>query len=218
MTTNPFHLVTTPSVTSWAQLEGKSIAVGPTLDGDAVLGFYAMLVAQHESSAKFMMLGGGNSKQRFEALQLGSVQGALLAEPYDLQGIARGMRTLATALDFVGNDYMSTALGVNATWAAANHGTVVHFMRVACKGVAFAYAHRAETIAIIVSETGEDQSVAERFYERYFAQWHAIDPHLGLSASALERVERMMRLAGMLKTFPSNSEIMDRSYAREAGC
>jgi ABC-type nitrate/sulfonate/bicarbonate transport system substrate-binding protein len=218
VTTNPFHLMTIPSVTSWAQLEGKSIAVGPTQNGDSVLGFYAMLAARQRSSAKFMLLGGGNSKQRFEALQLGSVQGALLAEPYDFLSLGRGMRSLATARDLVGNDWMSTTLGVNATWAAANRGTVVHFMRAACKGVVFAYAHRTETIAIIIGETGEEQSVAERFYDRYFVQWHAIDPHLGVSASALERVERMMRLAGMLKTFPSNAEIMDHSYAKEAGC
>lgn len=218
VTTNPYHLLTARSITGWSQLEGKGIAVGPTEDGDSVLGFYAMLAARHERASRFMLLGGGNSKQRFEALALGSVQGALLSEPYDFIAMSRGMHVLASARDVVGNVWMSTALGVNTAWAAGNRGAVVRFVRAVCKGAAFAYTHRDETVEVLTEETPIDRAGAERFYDRYFVRWHAIDPHLRVPVAALARVEQMMRAAGMVKSFPAPGAILDPSYAAEAGC
>src|SRR5471030_32926 len=79
---NPYSLVVTPNIKTWADLKGKSVMLGTKQDVTAIA-FSEMAAAQHLTLDDFSILIGGSSDQRFAGLTSGNVQGVMLTQPYD---------------------------------------------------------------------------------------------------------------------------------------
>jgi NitT/TauT family transport system substrate-binding protein len=213
-TTMPYQLIAIPSITTWAQLKGKSIAVGPKQGGVAAMAFYSMIAAQHLKDSDFELTGGGSSGARYAALMSGNVQAALLSQPFDILAQSQGMKTLADGSEYFKN-WISTAVAVNTTWAENNRGVILRFLRAERKAIAYGYANRAGTVAVLVA-LRIDQQVAQKAYDLDFGRWRAFDPSMRLSTAALQNVANVMVGQGSLTSIPSINDMFDPSYVAEA--
>ena len=156
---NPYSLIVSPNVSSWADLKGKSIVLGTKQDVTAIV-FAAMAAAQKLKLEDFSIVTAGASSARYAALTSGNVAGALLSQPFDLLAQSKGMRVLATAHDTF-RDWALACTAVNVNWAIANRETVVKVLRAERRAIRFGYANKATSVAALVEATHVDPAIAQ---------------------------------------------------------
>jgi len=211
---NPYQLLVTPQIKTWADLKGKSIMLGTKQDVTA-LALQKLAAQQKMSIDDFSIIVGGNSGARFSALMSGNVAGAMLAQPFDFQAVDKGMHVLGSAWDVL-HDWQFTTINANTAWAVKNRDLVVRFLRAYRKSVQYGYANRADAIASLASETKFDPSIATRSYDLVWKQLKAFDPALKIGSAALDAVAKSQLDFGAISAIPKISDVYDPSYAAEA--
>jgi len=211
---NPYSLVVLPSIKTWADLKGKSVMLGTKQDVTAIaLG--ALAAAHNLTLDDFQIVIGGNSTARYAGLSSGNVQGAMLAQPFDLLAESKGDTILATASDTI-KDWAFTCVIANNDWAAKNRPLVVKVLRAIRKGIQYGYAHKDAAVASLVAETHIDTAIAARAWDIDFGKWKAFDPNLKLSMSAIQSVGKYQISFGVITAMPAMSDFYDPSYSAEA--
>ena len=211
---NPYSLVVTPAIKTWADLKGKAIMLGTKQDVTA-LALEKLAEQQKMKVDDFTIIIGGNSGARFAALMSGNVAGAMLAQPFDFQAVDKGMHVLGSAWDVM-KDWQFTTITANTAWAEKNRPLVVKFLRAYRKSVQFGYANRSAAIASLATETKFDPSILNRSYDLVWVKLKAFDPNLKISTSALDAVAKSQVDFGAIKDLPKIADIYDPSYATEA--
>ena len=117
---------------------------------------YHMLAAHHMKPDDVDILLAGSSGARYAALVSGNVQGAMLAQPFDILAQQKGMKTLGSAYDTFKDKWVFASIIVNKNWADANRGMVVRFLRAMRRAEQWGYAHRDASIAILVNHVHVD--------------------------------------------------------------
>lgn len=211
---NPYSLVVTPQIKTWADLKGKSVVLGTKQDVTA-LALEALAAQQKLTLDDFSIVVGGNTPTRFAALQSGNVQGAMLTQPFDLLAEADGMRILATASDAI-KDWQFTLIAANAAWAAKNRVSVVKYLRAIRRAIQFGYANKDAAVKALIAETKVSPAIAARAYDIDFGKWKAFNPNLAPSLTGIEAVVTSQIHFGALKEMPKMTELYDPSYVAEA--
>jgi len=211
---NPYSLVVAPSVKSWADLKGKAVELGTKQDVTAIA-LSSMAAAHKLTLDDFNIIIGGNSTARYAALSGGSVQAAMLAQPFDLVAESKGYTILGTASDTI-KDWAFTCVAVNNGWAAKNRPLVLKFMRAIRKAIQYGYAHKAEAVAALVAQTHVEPAVASKAYDLDFTKWKAFDQNLKISATALNSIGKYQISFGIIPSMPPISDLYDPSYQAEA--
>jgi NitT/TauT family transport system substrate-binding protein len=211
---NPYSLVTLPSIKTWADLKGKSVILGTKQDVTAIA-LSSMAAAQHLKLDDFSIIIGGNSTARYAALSSGNVQGAMLAQPFDLLAESKGNIILGAASDTI-KDWVFTCVAANNAWAAKNRPLVLKFMRALQRGIQYGYAHKDVAVTALVGQTHIDPAIAARAYDIDFGKWKAFDPSLKLSSSAMQSVGRYQVGFGIIPALPPMSDLYDPSFVAEA--
>jgi ABC-type nitrate/sulfonate/bicarbonate transport system substrate-binding protein len=211
---NPYSLVVAPSIAKWADLKGKAIELGTKQDVTAIaLG--SMAAAQKLTLDDFTIIIGGNSTARYAALSGGSVQGAMLAQPFDLVAESKGFKILATASDTI-KDWAFTCVAVNNGWAAANRPLVLKFLRAVRKGIQYGYTHKADAVSALVAVTHAEPAIAAKAWDIDFAKWKAFDPSMKLSTTAMQSIGKYQIGFGVIPSMPAMSDIYDPSFSADA--
>jgi ABC-type nitrate/sulfonate/bicarbonate transport system substrate-binding protein len=211
---NPYSLVTSPTIKSWADLKGKSIMLGTKQDVTAI-GLEQMAEAHGLKLDDFSIIIGGNSTARYAGLISGNVQGAMLGQPFDILAESKGMNILGSASD-VTKEWVFTCVAVNNAWAAKNRPTIVKFLRALRKAVQYGYGHKADSVAALVAAAHTDPAIAGKAWDLDFAKWHAFDPNLKLATNGLQTVGKYQVGFGIIKEVPSMSVLYDPSFVAEA--
>ena len=213
-TVNPYSLVVVPSVKTWADLKGKSVMLGTKQDVTAIA--LSSLAAAHNLKLDdFSIVIGGNSTARYAGLASGNVQGAMLAQPFDLLAESKGDVILATASDTI-KDWVFTCVVANNDWAAKNRPLALKFLRALRKGIQYGFAHKDAAVAALVAQTHIDPAIAARAWDIDFAKWKAFDPTLKLSTSAIQTVGKYQVGFGIIPALPPMRDLYDPSFAAEA--
>jgi NitT/TauT family transport system substrate-binding protein len=212
--TNPFALLTAPGITSWNDLKGKTVVIGPKLN-EGGFSFDVMARANGLSPSDFNLIVVTNSNLRYAALTSGKVSGAILVQPFDVLAKAQGMHVLADAERYF-KPWMYSAFCAEPSWMAANRGTVVAFIRALRKANAFGYAHPDAAIASLVKNLRIDPKVARAVYDLDFHQWHAFDPTERIAPEVLQAVSSRALQVGSITEMPALSAMYDPSYAEAA--
>lgn len=211
---DPYTLLTTPGITSWEQLRGKTVILGPKLDVTA-FSFDRMAAAQHMTQKDFNVIVAPSTVARYAALSSGHVDAAILAQPFDIVAERRGMHVLAHADDYI-KLWLFEGIAARPAWLASHRDAAVRFVRALAKADAFAYAHPAETIAALVGGTRVDEAVAAAAYDLDFRRWHAFDPQQRFSEAAIRAVAERALGAGTITQIPPMSAIYDPSIVQAA--
>jgi ABC-type nitrate/sulfonate/bicarbonate transport system substrate-binding protein len=213
-TTNPFVLVVTPAIKSWTDLKGGTVVLATKSDVTAI-SFARMAAKNKLAMSDFSIALAGDSSARFAALSSGSVAGAMLSQPFDFEAEANGMHVLDTSYDTL-HDWVFKTVDVNAAWAAGNRPTVVKVLRALHRAIAFGYAQRDATVAILVDATHANLPIAQRTYDEDFGRWKAFDPNLKLNENALLAVANAQVEFGALPAAPKIADLYDGSFAAAA--
>ncbi len=211
---SPYVLATMPSITSWAQLKGKSVLLGPKGDTSSMT-FTLLAEQQHLKLEDFSIIPGSTSSARYAALLSGNIAGTVLSQPFSVLAVEKGMHPLAVAGDSI-KDWVDTCFAVNTNWAAANPPAVVRFMRALRKALAFAYANPDGAVAALVAATNAAPETAARIYDIDFRRGHVFDPNLRMNVKGLLNMARLAYHYNQINTMPSLSDLFDPSYVEEA--
>jgi NitT/TauT family transport system substrate-binding protein len=211
---NPYSLVVGPGIKTWADLKGKSVILGTKQDVTAIA-LNAMAASHKLTLDDFSIIIGGNSTARYAALSSGNVQGAMLAQPFDLIAESKGDMILGTASDTI-KDWAFTCIAVNNAWAKQNRPLVLKFMRALRKGIEYGYAHKDAAVAALVAQTHADPAIAAKAWDIDFGKWKAFDPNLRLSPTAIQSVGKYQIGFGIIPSMPPMSDLYDPSFATDA--
>lgn len=212
--TNPYTLVTLPSVTDWASLKGKTIVIGPKLDVTGIT-LNKMLQPHKLTMDDFNVIVSTSTTARFAALTSGHVQAAMLNQPFDLVAESKGMHLIAAGHDYV-KDWMFEGFAVNTNWLAKNRPTAVKFLRAIRKAIQFGYAHPNESVSILVAATHIDPAIAQKTYDLNWRQWRAFDPNLRFNLAGMRAVAEGAVGSGILQSVPDLTTFYDPSVIAEA--
>ena len=176
----------------------------------------ASLAAAHKMTLDdFQIVIGGNSTARYAGLQSGNVQGAMLAQPYDLLAESKGDVLLATASDTI-KDWAFTCIAANTDWAAKNRPTVLKFLRALRKAIQYGYANKAGSVAVLIDKTKVDPAIANAAWDVDFGKWKAFNTSLKLSIPAIQNVGRYQVQFGVVPAMPAISDLYDPSFVTDA--
>jgi NitT/TauT family transport system substrate-binding protein len=207
-------LVVPASIKSWSDLRGKSVVLASKQDVTA-MSFAAMAAKNHAKMDDFSITLSGDSSARYAALSSGNVQGAMLAQPFDLEAEANGMHALDTSYATM-KDWMFKTVFVNSAWAAANRPTAVKVLRALRSAIRFGYAQREPTVAVLIEATHASPAIARSTYDIDFGTWHAFEPDLKMNERGLLNVARAQVAFGVLTEMPKIGDIYDGSFAAAA--
>lgn len=214
MTTNPYSLVVSPSIKTFADLKGKTVVLGTKQDVTA-LALRAMCAAQHldfDRDLSFVVTGA--TAARLAALTSGNVQGAMLSPPFDLAAEAQGMRILANAADYE-KHWLYTVYISNTDWAATHRSELVAFARALRRAIDYGYTHRKESVDALITYSHVEPAAAEKTYDNAFVKWHAFDRQQRIDEVDLRAVEDAMIAVGTLAAPLPLSAVYDPSFTRE---
>jgi NitT/TauT family transport system substrate-binding protein len=212
--TNPYTLVTVPSITDWPQLKGKTVLIGPKLDVTGI-SLTRMADAHKMTMDDFNVIVSTSTTARFAALMSGNVQAAMLNQPFDILAQAKGMHLLAAAHDYI-KDWLFEGFVVNTNWLPGNRSTAVHFLRAIRKAIQYGYAHPDEAVSILTAATNIDPEVGKKAYDLNWRQWHAFDPNLRFDVAGIRAVAQGAVGSGILQSMPDVSMFYDTSVIAEA--
>ena len=213
--TVPYRLVVEPSITSWSQLKGASVSLGSKI-GSTVIAYKRLLRAHHVDDTDISIVVAGNSTLRLAAIRSGAVQATMLTQPSDFLAESQGLKILADSNEVMGRDWIFSAMAVGNAWGSANRPTVVRFLRAYRRAIAFGYAHRDESIAILIPALHTDRATAEKTYDLNFTKWRGFDPALRIDGAPLNAMAQALVDFGNIAKVPNFADIYDGSYAAAA--
>ena len=213
------RLVSVPEITSYSQMKGRTLSVDARTTGYAFVAFEMLERRGLRLDKDYNVVRAGGVLQRFQALMEKKHDATLLLSPFELQAEAKGFNRLGDATEVLGA-YQGLVGGARKSWADANRGAVVGYIRAFSAAVDWLYdpANRDEALAIFrknlpnVSEQG-----AEAAYRVLLA------PRGGFQKKAqidLEGVRTVLAIrskyAEPKKTLADPAKYYDPSFYREA--
>ncbi len=160
-----FNLMVTPDIKSFADLNGRELAVDALTTGYAFL-LMEMLRQGGLKPEDYKLVSAGGSSQRWEALGEKKHAGTLLNAPFDIMAENAGFRRLASSSDTIAH-YQGSVGATRRAWAVANEAKLVGYIRAFVAAVDWLYdpANRTEAIAVLQRNLPQmTQANAERSY------------------------------------------------------
>ena len=159
------RLTSVPEVKSIGDLRGKTVSVDARTTGYAFV-LFEILDRNGLREPAYSVERAGGVLQRYQALLEKKQAATLLLSPFEVQAQARGFNVLADAVTVIG-PYQGLVLGTRKSWADANRGAVVGFIRAYVQAVEWLYdpANRAEALQIFIrNQPNATQAAAETAY------------------------------------------------------
>jgi NitT/TauT family transport system substrate-binding protein len=159
-----FWLYAKPNIRSLEDLKGKRVGVSSFGSGpDSLL---RDLLKKHgiEGGRDVPILAIGSGTARFQALEAGSVDAAMLSIPSNFMAKDAGYREL---ISFIDQEWVELQGSIVATeqLLASDPGLVEKFVRASLKGLLYAREQRLETIAILARFLRTREEVAAKIYD-----------------------------------------------------
>jgi ABC-type nitrate/sulfonate/bicarbonate transport system substrate-binding protein len=120
-------LLAVPSIKSYADLKGKTLAVDSVSTGFAFV-LRKMLEKNGLGPNDYKFEAVGSTQKRWEAMKEGKALASLINPPFTGQALAMGYTNLGDGLDILGS-YLGSVHGADRSWAKANETTVVGYVR-----------------------------------------------------------------------------------------
>jgi ABC-type nitrate/sulfonate/bicarbonate transport system substrate-binding protein len=212
-------LIVRPEINSYADLRGKVIALSVAADTISIT--TRKLLAKHgvkDGEFKVRQLVG--TPVRYACLKSGECAGVPLGQPADIAAVADGFRRLGDTTEAVGN-FQFQLIVAHRAWAAANRDKVVPFLRAIADAFRFIRNpdNRAETIKLIVEQTGSSEAIARAVMTLYFEPDRGVMPRQAeIDLKGLAQVIAFMGEAGELPSpLPAVDRFIDQQYLEAAG-
>jgi ABC-type nitrate/sulfonate/bicarbonate transport system substrate-binding protein len=165
-------LVTASDVKAITDLKGRTLSVDALTTGYA---FVLLDILRRSGLGEYTIAKVGGMVQRWNALHEHKQDGTMLSTPYNIIAKSEGFTQLATATKVIGH-YQGNVAAARRSWAAANKGKVIAYIRAYVEAIDWLYerANRDEAVRILRKNLPQmSQDLAERSYDEL------LDPHEG---------------------------------------
>jgi ABC-type nitrate/sulfonate/bicarbonate transport system substrate-binding protein len=167
-------LVTSPSITTYDDLRGETLAVDAVKTGNALV-LMGMLDRAGLAPGDYAFARAGGVAQRFDAMLRGEYAGGLFNSPFDGMLRDRGFNVLDSAGSLL-DRFQAHVVAVRREWAAARRAQLGGFIRALLDALAWLYepGNRSAAYAVYARRMpGTSEGEAEAAYALLF------DPHTG---------------------------------------
>jgi ABC-type nitrate/sulfonate/bicarbonate transport system substrate-binding protein len=141
-------IVGRPEIKSFADIRGKAIAGDSTASGYGLV--LVKVLASHGLvvNKDYGVVAVGSTPNRIAAMRDGKAVAAVISPPEHLRLLADGYTLLGDATEAIGA-YQGSVYNTRRSWAKANEATVLAFLRAQIAATDYAFAERADSIAIM---------------------------------------------------------------------
>ena len=152
----------------------------------------------------------GNTPDRLVALRTGVVDATTLTIPVDIQAENFGLRRLVFMGDAL--ESITGGLGVSDRWLQQRPDQIKKMIGGIFKGMAYARAHRQESIALVMSRWKLERDVAEKAFDLTVKTWS--ENGLASDQAVLLGIEESLKVSSSKQAVPL-SRVVDFTLARE---
>jgi ABC-type nitrate/sulfonate/bicarbonate transport system substrate-binding protein len=165
--TLPYSIVAAKTITQWAQLRGKKIAISRLGSGTDTAVRLVLKKYGLDAAKDVNILQLGTQPSRFQALAAGVIDATIISPPLDIAAKKQGYRILVNVAE-LGIPYPQQVIETTDRFIAENPQTVKNFLKGFTEGVHYAAAHREETKKIIAKYLKiNDPEIIEATYQSY---------------------------------------------------
>jgi NitT/TauT family transport system substrate-binding protein len=205
-------LVTAPAIKRVEDLKGKIVGIssfGGTPHSEVIT-----ILRKHGMSEKdvtFLQIGG--SSARYQSLEAGNIQAAMLVPPFNKIGRLKGFNEIVSF-----NDVLKIPLGGLATHAdkmKESPGEIVKMIRALIKSVDYIHNRKADILALMEKSWGvKDAEVRDAMYRELVGLYsrNGIAPD-----DVMKNVIQLVQEGRKSKTAATISDVADWSFAKKAG-
>ena len=213
------RLDSVPEVRTIGALKGKTVSVDARTTGYAFVLFEMLERGGLRLDKDYTVVRAGGVLQRFQALMEKKHAATLLLSPFELQAEAKGFQRLGNATDVLGA-YQGLVGGARKSWADANRGAVVGYIRAFSEAVDWLYDERnkAEAVAILRKNlTSMPEPVANATYGVLLSPTDGFQKKAKIDLEGVRTVLKLRsKYAEPRKTLTDPSKYYDDSFYREA--
>lgn len=212
------HLVVQKDIHSYADLKGKTLSVDALTTGFAFV-LRRMLATGGLSENDYTLESAGGVMQRWGQLKEGKHAGTLLLTPFEIIGQQLGLRDLQSASAVLPH-YQGVVGAASRSWAQANPGKLIAYIRAYVAGLDWLYDRRnkTEAIALLVKNIPNmSTELAQAAYDIFLADKGGFEPKARLDIEGIQTVLELRSNYGVPKKLLTKSEAYyDMSYYQRA--
>lgn len=163
-----FTIIAHKDVNAWADLRGKTIALGPELSSTTLVAEHALNKTIGKGAWKPTYVGGGTSG-RIAALNAGEAQAALASPPIDLQATSGGKYWIVGNVADIVPRFTSAAVTASPQWLKTNGDTATRWVRAYQRGCKWLYepSNKQAVIELFTKRLEISQKLSKEMYDRY---------------------------------------------------
>jgi ABC-type nitrate/sulfonate/bicarbonate transport system substrate-binding protein len=208
----PYSIMTAPSIGKAADLKGKRIILPFAKDLLTVV-WNRWITEQGMMPDDVEQIYAGATPNRLAALVSGSVQAALLTQPFDFRAAADGYKKLVD-LGAYGKDYGFLALLARPQWLREHPGMARGYIRAQADAVDWLYdpANKSEAIAILARGTKLDEATAAKTYDYYIGELKPFSRKLAIPEQIVQSTVKTLIELGDIKPDAAAKTYADLSY------
>jgi ABC-type nitrate/sulfonate/bicarbonate transport system substrate-binding protein len=207
-----YKLAVAPSTGGYADLRGKTFAVGAV--NDVTAGMLIRTLRQNGvAPGEYELVAVGSTPERFAALTSGQAAGVLLTPPIDVRAERDGYKMLANLAETL-PPYAYGGLLVNRDWAADHRAAVERWLAGMVDSVRWLYdpANRAEAVKILMDVAKSNEEDTEAAYVAAVeGRTYPVD--MKTTRAHLDELIALMREVGTAPDpMPDLDRFLDNSY------
>ncbi|HVO94709.1 MAG TPA: ABC transporter substrate-binding protein [Terriglobales bacterium] len=205
-----FSLMSRPEIRSIKELRGKVLGVATLTSGESFLSRRLLKEAGIDADKEMTLRVIGNTPDRLQALRAGAVDATTLTVPADILAERMGLRRLAFMGDTL--ESINGGYGVSERWLQQRPDQIQKMIAVAFRGMAYARAHRQDSIALIASKWKMERDVAEKAFDMMIKTW--TDSGVASDAALQAGIDESLKVTNAKQSVPL-VRVADFSLARE---
>jgi ABC-type nitrate/sulfonate/bicarbonate transport system substrate-binding protein len=211
VTKYPYSIMTAPDVTTAADMKGKRIILPFPKDLLTIV-WNRWLTEKGMRPEDVEQVYAGATPNRLAALSSGTVQAALLTQPFDFRAEAQGFRKLLDIGAF-GKEYGFLTVLARPQWLRDNPDTARAYLRALTAAVDWLYepSHRDEAIDILARETKLDPSIAAQTYD-YYIKLEPFSRKLAVPDEIIRSTVKTLIELGDIKPDAAAAKFVDSTY------
>jgi NitT/TauT family transport system substrate-binding protein len=208
----PYSIMTAPGIAHATDLKGKRIILPFPKDLLTIV-WNRWLTEQGMKPEEVEQVYAGATPNRLAALASGTVQAALLTQPFDFRAAAQGYKKLIDIGGYA-KDYGFLTLLARPQWLRDNGETARAYIRALSDAVEWLYepANKDEAIAILARGTKLDQAIAAQTYDHYILELKPFSRKLAVPDQIVRSTVATLIELGDIKPDSTSKTYVDLSY------
>lgn len=212
VTKYPYSIMTVPAVTKAADMKGKRVILPFPKDLLTIV-WNRWLTEQGMKPDDVEQIYAGATPNRLAAMVSGTVQGALLTQPFDFRAAGDGYKKLLD-IGAYGKQYGFLTLLARPQWLRDNPDTARAYLRALTAAVDWLYdpANRGEAIAILAKWIQVDPKIAEQTYDYYVKELQPFSRKLAIPGEIVPTTVKTLIELGDIKPDSATKTYADLGY------